>query len=137
MSRYKAVKPQLENTEVKQMQKRERIRKAIEIIYVMLMIAGIFVCGINQHNALMVGWGMFIMGSISLPTAIFYIYIERKGWKPLFWYDCSEGAQYISKQTKEKDLKECHLVRGIITIVLTLFSVGLPVFGILCLLALI
>ncbi len=42
------------------------------------------------------------MGVISIPSTIFHIYIDKKGWQPLFWYDTPEHRQYISKETAKK-----------------------------------
>ena len=71
------------------------------------------------------------MGMISIPSAIFHVYIDKKGWQPLFWYDTHNLRQYTSKETREKDLSEIKILRAFETICLILFSIGLPIMGIL------
>ncbi len=129
MSRYKVVKPKDRKYELKK--KRDRIMSAVEIIYVFLIIIALIVCGINQTNNTTVGIVLIIMGAISVLTAIFYIYIDIKGWGPQFWYDDPDISPYISKKQKREDLSKFLFFRAIITIFLVLFSIGLPTLGIL------
>ena len=69
------------------------------------------------------------MGIFSLPVAIFHIYIDINGWKPLFWYD--EFEKYVNRSTKEEDLSEYRVIRVIEKSFLILASVVLPILGIL------
>ena len=129
MARYKVIK--FGDSRYKLNKKRDRIRKAVDAIYVAFLLIGILICGINQFNSLIVGWGMIIMGIFSLPVAIFHIYIDINGWKPLFWYDKPELEKYVSRSTKEEDLSEHRVIRVIEKSFLILASVVLPILGIL------
>lgn len=131
MARYKSIKPNLENPKFKLAQKKDRIRKTVDLVYVVLFLVCILICGLNQTNEQIVGWGLIIMGVFSIPVAVFHIYTDKKGWEPLFWYDAPEIRQYTDKKTREKDLEEYRFVRGIEAVFLVLFSLGLPIFGIL------
>ena len=126
MARYKLIKPQFEKPEITLAKKREHIRRTIDIIYVILMVVGILVCGINQNRDVIVGWGLIVMGLISVPTAVFYVYITIKEWNPVFYYD------YIgSKKQKEEEIEKHQVVRFIVVISLIGFAVVLPVLGII------
>ena len=129
MARYKVIK--FGDSCYKLNKKRDRIRKAVDAIYVAFLFIGILICGINQFNSLIVGWGMIIMGIFSLPVAIFHIYIDINGWKPLFWYDKPEFEKYVNRSTKEEDLSEYRVIRVIEKSFLILASVVLPILGIL------
>ena len=129
MARYKVIK--FGDSCYKLNKKRDRIRKAVDAIYLAFLFIGILICGINQFNSLIVGWGMIIMGIFSLPVAIFHIYIDINGWKPLFWYDKPEFEKYVTRSTKEKDLSEHRVIRVIDKSFLILASVVLPILGIL------
>ena len=129
MARYKAIKPKDHKYELAK--KRDRIRKTVDGIYMFLLFLGILTCGLNQFNNVIVGWGLILMGLISIPTTIFHIYTDKKGWQPLFWYDAPELRQYMSKETRKKDLSEIKFLRAFETIFLILFSIGFPIMGIL------
>ncbi|MBR6650469.1 MAG: hypothetical protein IKL36_03570 [Clostridia bacterium] len=129
MSRYKVVKPKDHKQELKK--KRNRILSAVEIIYVSLMLIALIIGGINQSNNTTVGIVLIIMGVISVPTAIFYIYIDIKGWEPPFWYDAPDISPYVSKKQKDEDLSKFLFFKAFITIFLVLLSIGLPILGIL------
>ena len=132
MARYKVARP-IDHRYILA-KKRERIRKCADAVYVVLLLAGILICGINQRNDVVVGWGLIAMGILSVPAAVFHIYVDKKEWKPLFWYDNPETRQYIDKKTREKDLSEYRLIRTFEIVFLILFSIGLPAFGVLRLL---
>ena len=129
LARYKAIKPKDHKYELAK--KRERIRKTVDGIYVFLLLLSILISGLNQFNNVIVGWGLIFMGVISIPATIFHIYIDKKGWQPLFWYDTPELRQYTSKETREKDLSEIKFLSAFETIFLILFSIGFPIMGIL------
>ena len=129
MARYKVIK--FGDSCYKLNKKRDRIRKAVDAIYIAFLFIGILICGINQFNSLIVGWGMIIMGIFSLPVAIFHIYIDINGWEPLLWYDKPEFKKYVNRSTKEEDLSEHRVIRVIEKSFLILASVVLPILGIL------
>ena len=129
MARYKAIRPRDKKYELAK--KRERIRKTVDGTYVFLLLLSILICGLNQFNNVIVGWGLIFMGMISIPSAIFHVYIDKKGWQPLFWYDTPNLRQYTSKETREKDLSEIKILIAFETICLILFSIGLPIMRIL------
>lgn len=129
MSRYKVVKSQDRKYELKK--KRDRIQSSICVIWFFLIIIGLIICGFNQNNDSIMGVSFIVMGIISVPTAIFYIYADLKGWKPIFWYDNPEIAVYASKEQKEKDISGFLFSRVLLTIFLVLFSIGFIVLGVL------
>ena len=129
MARYKVIK--FGDSCYKLNKKRDRIRKAVDAIYMAFLFIGILICGINQFNSLIVGWGMIIMGIFSLPVAIFHIYIDINGWEPLFWYDKPEFKKYVNRSIKEEDLSEYRVIRVIEKSFFILASVVLPILGIL------
>jgi len=135
MARYKAVKPKDHRYELAK--KRERIRKTVDGVYILLMLIGILICGINQFNNVIVGWGMIVMGIVSIPATFFHIYIDKHKWVTLFWYDTPELKSYISPKAREKDLSEVNFLHTFETVSLIIFSVGLPILGALKLLKLI
>lgn len=136
MARYKVIKPRDHKYEL--LKKRMRIRKTADIIYIVLMLIGILICGINQFNNSIVGWGMIAMGTISVPIAIFHIYMDKKRWGILFWYDTPDfSSYYVSKEEREKNIAEAKFLRTFETVTLIIFSVGLPIFGVLKLLQII
>ena len=128
MARYKVIQPVDARYELAK--KRERIRNTVDTVYVLLLLLGVIICGFNQHNNAIVGWGMIWMGVVSVPCAVFHIYADRKGWQPLFSYDAPELRQYVSKETREKDLSQIKFIRLLATIFLSLFSIGFPIMGI-------
>ena len=133
MARYKTIKPNDYKYEL--LKKRDRIRITADAIYVSLMLLGILICGINQFNNAIVGWGMIAMGIISVPAAVFHIYIDKNKWGALFWYDTPElKSYYINSKQREKDLSELRFLRAIETVSLVAFSIVLPVLGLLSLL---
>ena len=129
MARYKVIK--FGDSCYKLNKKRDRIRKAVDAIYIAFLFIGILICGINQFNSLIVGWGMIIMGIFSLPVAIFHIYIDINGWEPLLWYDKPEFKKYVNRSTKEEALSKHRVIRVIEKSFLILASVVLPILGIL------
>lgn len=135
MARYKAIKPKDPQYELAK--KRERIRKTVDGIYMFLMVLGVAVCGINQDNSVTCGWGLILMGVISIPVTAFHLWTDRKGWRPLLWYDDPDRKQYIDQETKEKDLATIRFFANFELIFFGLFSVGLPTVGILKLLGMI
>ena len=68
----------------------------------LLMLLGIVICGLNQFNDLITGVGLILMGIISIPIAIFYVYMYKNKWRPPLWYDDPKYRQYVDKKTKEK-----------------------------------
>lgn len=133
MARYKAIKPKDHKYELAK--KRERIRKTIDGVYISITLLCILICGFNQINNYIVGWGLIAMGVFSIPSALFHIYINK--WDVLFWYDTPELKQYISKKEREKDLSEIRFLGRFETALLVLFSIGLPILGVLKLLEII
>ncbi len=111
--------------------KRDNIRKSFDYCYLILIFACILICGLNQNNALIVGWGLILMGIVSLPAAVFHIYIIIKGWRVLFWYDDPEIGRYITRETKEQDLKADKIWQWVEAVFLILLTIGLPIEGIL------
>ena len=135
MARYKAIKPKDHRYELAK--KRERIRKSVDGVYILLILIGILICGINQFNNVIVGWGMIVMGIVSIPATLFHIYIDKHKWGALFWYDTPELKSYISPKEREKDLSEVRFIRTFETVSLIIFSFGFPILGALKLLKLI
>ena len=111
--------------------KRNNIRKAVDYVYLILSFACILICGLNQSNALIVGWGLIVMGIVTIPIAIFYIYTIVMGWRTLFWYDDPDIVCHMSKDMIERDRKADNIWRMIETVFLILLSIGLPIEGIL------
>ena len=135
MSRYKVVKPIDHNYLL--CKKRHRIKLAIDWIYTILQTAALFICGLNQFNDKIVGYGLIAMGVISIPMTLFYMYVIKKDWKPKLWYDDPDIIKYVSHQEIEKDLSEVRTIRWLETVFLALFSIGLPILGVLRLLGII
>ena len=102
--------------------KRKRICIMVDGIYVLLLMTGILIVGINQFNPLVVGCGLIILGCISIPVTIFRIYITKKGW--------SRSAIHTNDELEVK------IGIAIEIIYLTGCSVVLPVLGVLRLLGL-
>ena len=72
-----------------------------------------------------------IMGVISAPVAVFYVYTIIKGWVSIFWYDYPEVKLPASREMREKEEEHDKLVRWFLAVFLILFSIGLPIGGIL------
>ena len=120
MARYRVITSK--DRERTMNKKRKRICIMVDGIYVLLLMTGILIVGINQFNPLFVGYGLIIMGSISIPAAFFHIYITKKGW--------SRSALYTNNDPKVK------IATAIEIIFLTGCSVVLPILGVLRLLGL-
>jgi hypothetical protein len=120
MARYKAITSKNRNRTTAQ--KRRRICALVDGIYVLLLIAGILIGGINQFNLIVVGCDLIVMGLISVPAAIFHIYITKNGW--------SRSALYTNNEPEVK------IATAIEIIFLTGCSVVLPILGVLRLLGL-
>ena len=135
MARYKVITQK--DDQYKIFKKRERIHHIVDAVYVLLMVIGIVICGINQNNNLIVGWGFVLMGVISIPITVFYVHMIENGWRPLRLYDNPDYQRYIDKKQEEKDLSEIKFLQIFVTVFLFLFSVGLPITGVLRLLEII
>ena len=92
---------------------------------------------LNEGNALITGWGLIIMGLITIPLAAFFIYIQNKEWKPMFWWNHSEIGYYGDTKTNEKNLAEYRFILGFSTVVSLLFAIVLPILGVLRLLGIV
>ena len=135
VARYKVITSKDHQYELRK--KRKRIHHIVDAVYVLLMLIGIVICGLNQFNDLITGVGLILMGIISIPIAIFYVYMYKNKWRPPLWYDDPKYRQYVDKKTKEKDFSEIRFKIIFLTVFLFLFSVGLPIAGILRLLGII
>ena len=135
MARYKVITSKDHQYEL--LKKRKRIRHIVDAIYILLMLLGIVICGLYQFNDLITGWGLILMGIISIPIAIFYVYMYKNRWRFPLWYDDPKYRQYVDKKTKEKDFSEIRFMIIFLTVFLVLFSLGLPIAGILRLLGII
>ncbi len=129
MSKHKVVKSKDRKYELKK--KRGRIQLSIYVIWFFLIIIGLIVCFLNQNNDFNMGICLIVMGIISIPAAIFYIYADLQGWEPVFWHDNPEFSIYASKEQKEKNISDFLFFRALLTVFLVLFSVGFIVLGIL------
>ena len=118
MARYRVITSK--DRERAMNKKRKRICMTVDGIYVLLLMTAILIVGINQFNSMFVGYGLIIMGGISVPVAFFHIYITKKGW--------SRSALYTNNDPEIK------ITTAIEIIFLTGCSVILPVLGILRLL---
>ncbi|MBO5270877.1 MAG: hypothetical protein J6B77_08830 [Clostridia bacterium] len=134
MARYKKIPRRSDTMEKQRAKKRERIRRVFEVIWAVLTFSGILILGLNQENDTVVGIGLIAIGLFSIPLAFFYIYAMYKGWKPQFWYDAANASEYIDTKTKEQDLLEYHVIRIISIVILLLFSIVLPILGVIKLL---
>ena len=132
MARHKKLKP-IDHKYLRD-KKRQNIRKTVDYIYLAIMLISILVCGLNQFNDTIVGWGLILMGVISAPVAVFHIYADVCGWETVFWYDDPDFSNVVSSETKEKDRARDKVLRLIETVALILFSIGLPIEGVLKLL---
>ena len=74
MARYKAIQ---RDYQAERMKKREQINRAVEIAYVVFMVIGLIVSGINQDNTTVTGLSLLVMGLGSLPVALFSTYFQR------------------------------------------------------------
>ena len=135
VARYKIITQK--DDQYKILKKRKRIHHIVDAVYVLLMLIGIVICGLNQFNDLITGVGLILMGIISIPIAIFYVYMYKNKWRPPLWYDDPKYRQYVDKKTKEKDFSEIRFMIIFLTVFLFLFSLGLPIAGILRLLGII
>ena len=135
VARYKVITSKDHQYEL--LKKRKRIHHIVDAVYVLLMLIGIVICGLNQFNDLITGVGLILMGIISIPIAIFYVYMYKNKWRPPLWYDDPKYRQYVDKKTKEKDFSEIRFMIIFLTVFLVLFSLGLPIAGILRLLGII
>ncbi|MBQ8393572.1 MAG: hypothetical protein IJX51_07370 [Clostridia bacterium] len=132
MARYKVVKPKDKKYEL--LKKRQRIRITVDIIYFILLITGVVICGINQSDSTFIGWAFIAMGILSIPLTVFHIYIEIKGWRPLRWYNDPEYRQYAVKEITDNDACEDRFLGVFEIILLILFTIGITVGGIIKLL---
>lgn len=129
MARHKKLKP-VDHKYLKA-KKRQNIRKTVDYTYIAIMLIGILVCGLNQSSDTVVGLGFIIMGVISAPVAVFHIYVSVCGWKPLFWYDAPELLNVVSSETRERDRERHNIIRWFENISLIIFSIWLPIEGIM------
>ena len=97
MARYKAIQ---RDYQAERMKKREQIHRAVDIAYVVFMVIGLIVGGMNQDNATITGLALLIMGLGSLPVALFYTYMLKKGWRPLLWFDNPQIRYHIKGEVK-------------------------------------
>ncbi len=74
--------------------RRRRICITVDAIYAFLLMTGILIVGINQFDPMVVGWGLIVLGGVSLPVAVFRIYIAKKGW--------SRATHYTNDDPKAK-----------------------------------
>ncbi|MBQ9744194.1 MAG: hypothetical protein IJW19_03625 [Clostridia bacterium] len=132
MARYKVVKPKDKKYEL--MKKRQRLRITVDIIYFVLLIIGVVICGTNQSDNIFIGWAFIVMGILSVPLTVFHIYIEIKGWRPLRWYNDPEYSRYAVKEITDTDACEDRFLGVLEIILLFLFTVGITVGGIIKLL---
>ena len=131
MARYKVIQRDYKRERYK---KRERIHFTVNLAYVIFMVIGVIVGGINQGNTIVTGLVLLIMGLGSLPVALFYTYMLKKGWRPLLWFDDPQISYHIKSEVKEQEISSGRLLWVIMTFFLFLFSVSLPICGILRLL---
>ena len=129
MARHKKLKP-IDHKYLLN-KKREKIRKAVDYTYLILIFSFILICGLNQSNAFIVGWGLIVMGIISIPVAIFHVYTIVMGWRTLFWYDDPDIVCHMSKDMIKRDKNADKIWRMIETLFLILLSIGLPIEGII------
>ena len=135
MARYKMIRQ--EDLQYRLAQKRMKISETVDVTYVCLLLLSVAVCGFYQTNSLVVGGGLLFMGAISIAATLFHICTARKGWKPVFWYDDPQNQKYVTQEMREKSLAEMNLIQRLKLIFLSLFSVVLPILGILKLLEII
>ena len=129
MARHKKLKP-IDHKYLLKI-KRAKIHRTVDYVYLAIILPCILICGLNQSNALIVGLGLIIMGVISAPVAVFYVYTLIKGWVSIFWYDYPEVKLPASREMREKEEEHDKLVRWFLAVFLILFSIGLPIGGIL------
>ena len=118
MARYKVITSKMCKHSIDK--KRRHICLIVDIIYIFLLMTSILIIGINQFNPLFVGYGLIIIGGISIPTTIFHIYITKNKW--------SISPVYTN------DVPEIKIGIAIVIIFLASFSVICPILGILRLL---
>ncbi len=129
MARHKVIKP--EDRKYKLAKKKDRIRKTVDGIYVILLLSSILICGLNQFNHVFVGWGLLFMGILSIPNAIFHIHLYKKGHRYMRWYNAPENRKYISKETLEEYSSATNFMTVFEMVFLILFSIGFPILGII------
>lgn len=129
MARYKVIT--YKDEQYKLLNKRHRIHHIVDAVYVLLIVLGIVICGINQNNNLIVGWGLILMGAVSIPVTVFHTYMYKNKWRPALWWDEPNHRQYVNQKEKEDDLSAVKFWLIVETVFLFLFSTGLPVAGIL------
>lgn len=123
MGRFKPLKR--ENTQLKPAKKRERIAMAVTAIWILLLLVCIIIGGIHQHDQGVVGWMLVTVGIVSLPAAVFYVYIFIKGWKFPSTWDKAEVTQYMTKEIREKLETEDRLF-SVLTIFFSLLMTFIP-----------
>lgn len=128
--RYKHIKVNLSHPNLERDKKRHRIRHAVSITWAIMFFSVLLIGGINQHNDIISGWCFIIMGIICIPTTIFYFYMDKKDWKPVFWYDDDSIRSYVDKKEREKDANNYRAVRSFEAFVLLLCSLLLPLLGV-------
>lgn len=129
MARYKVVKPKDKKYEL--MKKRQRLRITVDIIYFVLLIIGVVICGTNQSDNIFIGWAFIVMGILSLPLTAFNIYIEIKGWRPIRWYNLPEYRHHAVKEITDNDACDDRFLGVFAIILLILFTVGVTIGGII------
>ena len=128
MARYKALQ---KDYKAERMKKRERIHRAVNFAYIVFMVIGLIVGGMNQDNAAITGLALLIMGLGSLPVALFYTYMLKKGWRHPLWFDNPQISYLIKSEIKEQEIASERLSLVLMTVFLFLFSIALPICGIL------
>ena len=130
MSRRKVVNTYLED-KYRLKKKRQRIYRTVNAIYAVLLASLLLIGGIMQHNGIALGVALIIMGAISIPFALFNVYMHDNGWAPVFYYDIPENAKYASKEGSEDDLRKHDQLLTYIILVTGIGGIILPILGVL------
>lgn len=119
--------------------KRDRIRQAVMWAAAILLVGGIAVMGIFQHNKWVVGFTLIFLGIVSGVYALFLYQIQKRGWAILTAYD-SDDLRFPShavRELREKQVSEVKRVRTVVCVICLLLSLSLPILGILRMLSII
>ena len=131
MARYKAMKPNPENS--KEARARKDAKRKITIfrvasyIYLALLIAGVILTGTNGDDNHISGWGYVVMGIVSLLFVAFVIYAELKGWYKNYKY-WEERRLLPPRCIDEEKLKEDLVEHRFAMILIGLIYLGVTVY---------
>lgn len=112
--------------------KRDRIRKTIDVCVALFWVLTIVVLGLHQHNHLIVGVGLIVIGIVNGVYACFSFWFV-KHWRIMTVYDADElyrNKYSFDRKSIKKEEEEIAVVRKIVAFIIAITAVIFPMVGI-------